>query len=64
MVATKMGWGQEFVPLSAGKHTLTCWLLNYRRDCIDVVVPRDGVLSVRWRGPVLAGLSGKWTILD
>ena len=64
MVATKMGWDKEFVPLSPGKHTLTCWLGNYRRDSIDIVVPREGVLSVRWRGPVLAGMPGKWAVLD
>lgn len=64
MEPMKMGWGKGFVPLSPGNHTLSCWLGNYRRDNIDVVVPRNGVLSARWRGPVLAGMAGKWTILD
>jgi len=64
MMATKLGWGKEFVPLSSGRHTLTCCLGNWRRDSIDVVIPRDGVLSLRWRGPALFGMSGKWTVLD
>ena len=61
-----MRWGRQFVPLSPGKHTLTCGLgpSRRRRDSIDVVVPRDGELSVKWRGPWLVGLPGKWRVLD
>ena len=65
LAETKVRWGRRFVPLSPGKHTLSCGIgYRWRRDSIEVVIPVDGVLSVRWRGPWLTGLSGKWRVLD
>jgi hypothetical protein len=58
-----MGWGDQFVSLTPGRHTLTCWLSGWRPDTTDVVIPKAGVLTVRWRGPAWWGLSGKWTVL-
>jgi hypothetical protein len=64
MLKTRFGWAKEFVSLSPGKHTLSCGLGNEIGDSVDVVVPQNGVVSVRWRGPAVVGGNGKWTILD
>jgi hypothetical protein len=59
-----MGWGEEFVPLTPGRHSFACGLLNHRRDTIEFVVPKSGSISLHWRGPMLAAMAGKWTVLD
>jgi hypothetical protein len=64
MMKARFGWAKEFVPLSPGKHTLCCGLGDAVGDSLEVVVPKNGFLSVRWRGPAISGGNGEWTVLD
>jgi hypothetical protein len=64
---TTIAWGENFIPLSPGRHTLRCWLpyLIYRHmgnSSVEVDVPAGGVVRAQWRTPWLVFLQGTWKV--
>jgi hypothetical protein len=61
-------WGENFVPLPAGHHTLRCYVpyLIYRHlgdSTIEVDVTPGGSPKFQWRTPWLVFLKGKWKFI-
>jgi hypothetical protein len=66
----KVPWGETFIPLSPGTHTVRCFVpyvyLRHMGDStIDVRVRPGRTVSLRWQTPLGSlYLKGKWTLLD
>jgi hypothetical protein len=61
----RMGWGEEFVSMGPGRHTVECQgqLLRNLKTGIarcEFEVPKDGAIKLRWTAPVLASGRGSW----
>lgn len=65
----KLSWGQSFVPLAPGNHTLRCsvpylWYRHLGDASTEVTVVPGTTATVQWRTPWLVFLAGKWKTLS
>jgi hypothetical protein len=61
-------WGDLFVPLPAGTHSVRCsapylWYRHMGDATMEVEVPPSGTVTIQWRSPWLVFLAGKWTTI-
>lgn len=66
LLPVEMAWGKEFVPLSPGHHSVSCFAQGFRGfrtqppGTVEFDVPEGSVIKLRWTAPVLAWGKGWW----